>query len=61
LHIVGKYIKWYSHYGKWYVNSSKVKRKLDTPVLPALGSLRQEDHKLEATLDYILRPCLKNN
>jgi hypothetical protein len=29
------------------------------PVMPAFGRLRQEDHKLEATLGYIARPCLK--
>jgi hypothetical protein len=30
------------------------------PVIPALGKLRQED-KLEASLDYIERPCSKTN
>jgi hypothetical protein len=28
-------------------------------VIPALGRLRQEDLKLEASLDYIVRPCLR--
>lgn len=35
------------------------------PVVPALGSLRQEDHKFRVSLSYIVRPpcskveCLK--
>jgi hypothetical protein len=29
------------------------------PVIPALGKLRQEDCKLEASLYYKVRPCLK--
>jgi hypothetical protein len=30
-----------------------------TPVFPALGRLRQDDHEFETTLDYVARPCLK--
>jgi hypothetical protein len=30
-----------------------------TPVSPALRRLKQEDHKFKATLDYIVRPCLR--
>lgn len=30
-----------------------------TPVIPALERLRQEDLKLESSLDYIVRPCLQ--
>jgi hypothetical protein len=29
------------------------------PVIPALGRLRQKDHKLEASLCYTVRPALK--
>jgi hypothetical protein len=29
------------------------------PVSPALGRLRQEDHKFENSLGYITRLCLK--
>jgi hypothetical protein len=31
------------------------------PVLPALGRLRQKDHKFKAILGYIARPCFKKN
>jgi hypothetical protein len=31
------------------------------PLIPALRRLRQEGHKFETSLDYILRPCLKTN
>jgi hypothetical protein len=29
------------------------------PIIPALGKLRQEDHELQASLGYLVRPCLK--
>jgi hypothetical protein len=29
------------------------------PAIPALGKLKQEDHKFEARLGYPARPCLK--
>jgi hypothetical protein len=28
----------------------------NTPVIPELGRLRQEDHELEVSLSYIVRP-----
>jgi hypothetical protein len=31
------------------------------PVIPVLGRLKQEDHKFEASPDYIVRPYLNNN
>jgi hypothetical protein len=31
-----------------------------TPVIPALGKLRQEDLEFETSLSYMVRPCLKN-
>jgi hypothetical protein len=30
-----------------------------TPVIPALGKLRQEDCEFQASLDYTVRSCLK--
>jgi hypothetical protein len=30
-----------------------------TPTIPALGWVRQKDHKLEASLDYLVRSFLK--
>jgi hypothetical protein len=29
------------------------------PIIPALGRLRQEDHKLETSLGYTVSLCLK--
>jgi hypothetical protein len=30
-----------------------------TPVIPALGRLKQKNHGFKASLGYIVRPCLK--
>jgi hypothetical protein len=30
-----------------------------TPIIPALGRLKQENHKFEASLGYIVRPMLR--
>jgi hypothetical protein len=32
-----------------------------TPVVPALRRLRQENCEFQASLDYIVKPCLKKN
>jgi hypothetical protein len=29
------------------------------PIIPVLGSLKQEDCKFEVSLGYVVRPCLK--
>jgi hypothetical protein len=49
-----------------YVNISVEKESLTcaclhTPVIPALGLLRQEDGKFQASLGYIARPYVKPN
>jgi hypothetical protein len=31
-----------------------------TPVIPALGRLKLEDREFKASLDCIVRPCLRN-
>jgi hypothetical protein len=31
-----------------------------TAVIPALGRLKQKDQEIEASLSYMVRPCLKN-
>jgi hypothetical protein len=33
----------------------------DGAVIPALGRLRQEAHKFEVSLAYLMSPCLKKN
>jgi hypothetical protein len=47
LKMSNKYFSRYTHQAWW-----------DTPVIPALRRLRQEDHKFEVNLDYIARPCV---
>jgi hypothetical protein len=35
------------------------RKERHTPVIPAVGRLRQEDCKAKASLSYIVRSCLK--
>jgi hypothetical protein len=47
--------------GIWfrYLKSARVQVWWCTPVISALGRLKQEDLEFEANLDYRVRPCLK--
>jgi hypothetical protein len=33
---------------------------IQVPIILAFGRLKQENGKFEASLDYIVRPCLRN-
>jgi hypothetical protein len=48
-----------SSWGNDKVNTKKSWVWWDTPVISVLRSLRQEDHKFEASLGNIARRCLK--
>jgi hypothetical protein len=41
--------------------SQRLPGKWGTPVIPALGRLRQEDGELQARLGCTGRPCVKQN
>jgi hypothetical protein len=34
---------------------------VSTLVIPALGKLKQDDHKFQSSMGYIVRPYLNNN